>query len=206
MDPHVLLFQYNEIDIGYCTRTSPCGPESEIVFYFLQFIRNKYELQNGTYAIFIEPKLDTGFPDIVVVKYSQEYYKKHWNSRRLLLTTRDLKLLNFLYSTQGVSFKDIIFMLGIQEKKLQQSIEKLLSAEMITCTNQKRYRPKPLKYNWGIQYILSIEAKIKNWQSAIEQAENNIWFTSESYVLFPSRRISTQILNRITSKNLELIN
>lgn len=198
----ILLFQYTDSQIGYFSRIGTAGPEAEIVYNFLRVIMAKYECAKGEYAIFLEPKLDTGFPDIVVVKYRRDYFLSHWNENRKNLITSDLRLLNFLYSTNGVTSRDIISMLGVSESSLRKSLGRLESADMITCNTRHTWRPKALMANWGIQSILSIEAKIKDWNSAISQAETNVWFANESYVLFPSRKISAKITADISEKAL----
>ena len=39
---------------------------------------------------------------------------------------------------------------------------------------------------FALRKIVAVEAKIANWKRAIEQAINNTWFASHSYVLMPS--------------------
>ena len=78
-------------EIGYISRTSTQGKEYLLVQDFFSFMNDKYKkYRNKKAMIFIEPQLETGFPDIVIA----EYYSlppNCWNDARGDLNTTDLK-------------------------------------------------------------------------------------------------------------------
>jgi predicted transcriptional regulator len=136
-----------------------------------------------SYALFLEPQLDTGFPDIVLVGFNPRVFEK-WVPGRNKITIVDIKVLHHLHFTGGADAAHIETQLGLDSRSLVQSIERLLSASLIRWS-AKRWVPNRLRKTYAINAIQAIEVKMKNWADAFQQAEMNCWFASESYVLSP---------------------
>ena len=67
---NVNLFNYSLPLIGYVSRTNTPGPEFDMVKQYVLYLINKYKkLKKKSIAVFIEPQIDTGYPDIVIVEY-----------------------------------------------------------------------------------------------------------------------------------------
>lgn len=201
---NVLLFPYSDERIGYISRMkNSSGPEGNIVFNFLRVLKAKYELQKGDYAFFIEPCLDTGYPDIVVIKYKREKYISFWNSSRNNLQNIDLKVLNFMISMKGVHLDVFVSKLGISESIIGKILVRLSDAGLVfQSPYSKRWHNKSMATIWGIKKISAIEAKIKDCSSAMNQAETNLWFANESTVLFPDHHFSDKILESLSKRKI----
>ena len=68
MKSHVVQFATCNATIGYQARKVTLGPESDLVRTFLEngLDGEGYSFTSERMAIFIEPKIESGFPDIVI--------------------------------------------------------------------------------------------------------------------------------------------
>lgn len=186
-----LTFKKTNPEIGLNTRKSKTGPEKQLVDDFL----NCYtEETNEPFAIFWEPSLDTGYPDIVIASFQPKVFEE-WSKHRFELSISDIKMLHYLYSQGGATSEDIERALGVDKRNLLKSIERLLDSKMIRRYS-KKWMPYSIKRRYAIDKIVAIEAKIKDWKSAFEQAQNNKWFASESFVLSPNTSPTKRIIER----------
>ena len=66
------MFDHNIKDIGLYTRPSTQGAELDLVEDFIEYYIHNFLKSNKTnnLAIFVEPKVASGFPDIVFASYS----------------------------------------------------------------------------------------------------------------------------------------
>ena len=64
------------------------------------------------------------------------------------------------------------------------SLERLEELEMLRQSGRK-YVARPLSKAYAVRHIIAIEAKMKEWRGALEQAFLNTWFASTSFVLMP---------------------
>ncbi len=66
----IKIFSHSLPEIGYIARTTTKGNEFDMVNQYIKYIVKKYKsLKRKKVAIFIEPQIDTGYPDIVIVEY-----------------------------------------------------------------------------------------------------------------------------------------
>ena len=197
MPPVLDLTQENKA-IGLRIRPTMDGPETDLVNMFIARYLLKLSNLKRSYALFAEPLLDTGFPDIVIVGFNPSIFRR-WNRTRDDLTIPDFKVVQYLYATGEADEETVKNMLGFSRNKISQSLDRLLEAGLIRLSKTK-ILPYRLSTVFGVRSIVSIEAKMKNWDSAFKQAEINKWFASESYVLSPINRPQRKIL--IRSKSL----
>ena len=179
----VLMFDHNMKEIGLYTRTVTRGPEWDLVedfieYYFYNFLKNN---KTNHLAVFVEPKIASGFPDIVFASYSTRI-SANWSDQREKLHTNDLKIMSHLLSTKGSTGSELINRLKMPEKDTLQAIEKLLDARMIV-REQGLWKPADVKKIYNIKDLISVEAKITDMKKVAEQSLINTWFASQSYAL-----------------------
>lgn len=196
-----LLLDRTIVSINYISRTVTVGKEYDMVMKYVKFLITKYEkLKRKRAAIFLEPQLDTGYPDIVVVEFNS-MPKREWNSYRKKLTVSDFKILFFVQVNKSITLDDICNKLGFSVEEIQKTVSKLEKCKLLhVSTKGKCVKSVPLKSYCRISKIISIEAKIDKWKEAIRQAENNIWFSTESYILLNKDSCSIDI--RHTCQNM----
>lgn len=193
-------FSESDRNIGLHTRQTPRGPEAELIDLFLDQFREQHADSKKKYALFYEPLLPTGFPDIVIAEYQEEKFSS-WSVMRKNLTIFDLKILHHLYYTGGSSSENIVAQLAIAKVHLFEAIEHLLDANVITRKN-RRWHPISIKHTYAITALHTIEAKVGNWDKVLKQAFLNKWFSSESYVMLPIVKPSEQNFMRAHSQGI----
>ena len=180
-------------EIGYISRTSTQGKEYMMVQAFLQCINDKYKnCKNKKAMVFIEPQVETGFPDIVIVEY-YSLPQNCWNDARSNLNTTDLKILFYIQTNSALSLEKISHTLGFPREIVEESVQRLNKAKMVHLYKNGTVFRVPLETYCKIKNIISIEAKINKWSDAIRQANNNAWFSTESYVLLNKESYSQRI-------------
>lgn len=179
----ITVFDKDMPKIRLQARTVTQGEEFELVkqfieYYCLQFLRNN---KVNNLAVFIEPHVASGFPDIVFASYSPTILN-NWSDSRRLLDTSELKVLSFLLMRAGINGATIMSTLKLPEKQVLSSLEKLLDANLIIRKNKAWY-PNRKKEIYSIKKLVSVEAKTNNLSRVAEQSFINTWFASHSYAL-----------------------
>ena len=115
------------------------------------------------------------------------------------MSKQDLKILHYISAkkSRGISLKRLISNLGFSSKTVESTIDRLTKSKLVEIKDE-RVSISLLEDAFFIQDIVAIEAKMKNWKKAIEQAQLNLNFSSQSYVLVPERKKST--LSRFKSE------
>ena len=177
------MFDHNIKDIGLYTRPSTQGDELDLVEDFIEYYIHNFLKSNKTnnLAIFVEPKVASGFPDIVFASYSPKILE-NWSEQRENLETNDLKVLSQLLMTKGSTGSELITRLKMPEKDTIQAIEKLLDAHMI-IRDHGLWKPVDIKKIYNIKKLISVEAKMTDIKKVAEQSLINTWFASQSYAL-----------------------
>lgn len=179
----VMEFSVSDPSIGLIVRPPRSGPEANLTSRFISSEAEMLCKKQRSYAVFMEPQLDTGFPDIVVATFNPRVFEG-WIRDRSRVAPVDLKVLHHLHFIKGADSEEIEGQLGMDSKTLVRSLERLLSAGLVRWSS-KQWMPRSLKTSYAITNIQAIEVKINNWGNALDQAELNRWFASESYVLSP---------------------
>ena len=179
----VLMFDHNITDIGLNTRPTTQGDELDLVEDFIEYYIHNFLKNNKTnnLAVFVEPKVASGFPDIVFASYSPKILE-NWSEQREKLEINDLKVLSHLLITKGSTGSELITGLKMPEKDTIQAIEKLLDAKMI-LRSQGVWKPVDVKKIYNIKNLISVEAKMTDIKKVAEQSLINTWFASQSYAL-----------------------
>jgi len=187
---NIILFHENMPAINFSARKTTQGPEIELVKNFLNKRISQLNKNKFSYAIFIEPQIDTSFPDIVIAEFDKTTFE-NWNNTRNSLNHSDLKIYHHILKSGSVTSIEIIKKLGVSDKKLKITLERLLASELVT-KKEKKWMPADTKKSIGVKKLISVEAKIGDFSKALSQAQTNKWFASESYVLTDAKKISDQ--------------
>lgn len=164
------------------------GPETDLIEGFL--LRLRVSRQRGErLSIFREPRLVTGFPDVVLV-FWREALASRWSAARATLKVSDLQLVHLLWSSGPLDDQ------GLRRVSLLPTDAKLqrLSGAGLVVRRKGEWRATTLSEVFAVRRIVALEAKISNWSSALRQASANRWFATESYVLVPPNATSNVLL------------
>jgi hypothetical protein len=180
------------------------GPESDLVKSFLNNIDGLFEKYLVEFKIFSEPFIDIGIPDIVVAYWDKSIFN-FWIEKRNYLQKRDIKILHHMYLNGNfTTIFDLKNSLGYPLSELERSIKRLSEADLLIERNSA-FKLKSLEDIFFVKAIIAIEAKIKNWRKAFEQACLNELFASDSYVLLPNEKINPKIIEYAENNGIGLI-
>lgn len=198
-----LRFDKSDSSISLCVRSAVTGPESDMLEEFVAQYTARLGRTEKHYALFFEPLVPTGYPDLVIVQYNPSVYEQ-WESQRLSLQILDLKLLHHLYYTRGATSEVTMRQLGLEVSQLLKSLERLMDSGLVERRSQ-RWVPSRIRETYGIKGIRAIEAKMADWKSVFGQAGMNRLFASESFVLSPVANPSPRIVERATAEGIGII-
>jgi hypothetical protein len=168
--------------LGVSFRRQRPGPESELVGWFLEEM--PIVLRPGHRAtIFREPRLASGFPDLVVVVWDTAV-AKDWQPARAHLRTQDIRLMHYLAAAGPCSEPGLRAAFA---GEVGSGLARLEEAAMVRRVNGQ-WQARSLATCFAARHIVAIEAKVKEWASAVLQAALNTWFASRSYVLLPGTK------------------
>jgi hypothetical protein len=68
-----------------------------------------------------------------------------------------------------------------------------LAAAEVASVDEDQIEIRPLREIFVARRIIAIEAKIRDWRRAIEQARANSWFASHSFILLPGERFTAHV-------------
>jgi hypothetical protein len=185
---------------GAAFRRQRPGPETDLVKQFLENLRLPM-LRGYRATIFCEPRIASGFPDLVVVIWNVAATRR-WNPQRAGLLREDIRLLHYLY-LHGRHFATHEMLKSVFQRGLSASLDRLQVAGLVSHKSQ-RYVPRPLSHAFAVHRIIAIEAKVSEWSAALDQAFLNTWFTSESYVLLPRRKATKRLRGIAKSRGIRI--
>lgn len=192
----------NNINIGIKFRNKTEGPELNLVYNFIDNISSSFKHKTNNLAIFIEPLVDTTYPDIVFLEYSPKNIDK-WNNSRNKLEKNDIKLLSIIKQFESISSTSLYKRTKIEYKNLLPSLENLIDSDLIYRKNEK-WTIKPMREIFYTKKIISVEAKINQLDNLLQQADINNWFSSESYALSPVKNPQKKTLEKFIDYGIGL--
>ncbi|MDE1160602.1 MAG: hypothetical protein PW792_01500 [Acidobacteriaceae bacterium] len=131
-------------------------------------------------SIFEEPRIESGFPDLVLVIWD-ESVTEAWHHSRKALKAVDLSVLHCLYQMKRATGFEIEKLLACS---VDESLERLAAADMIDI-RKGSCSVKPLREIFAVRRIIAIEAKVSAVSSGMHQAALNTWFAHDSILLLP---------------------
>lgn len=191
---NTILVDTDKIDIGLKKRTNRVGPEYDMVLQFIDVTSKSFKHKRNKLAIFVEPLVETAYPDIVFAEYDPSILDK-WNNLRNHLEVSDIKIFENLKAMEGSNALSLYERTHFGYKVILQAIERLYDAGLIERKNGK-WISKPLRETYSIKRLMSIEAKIGQWDTLLNQADANKWFASESYALSPVKKPKESTVQR----------
>jgi len=168
--------------------------EAALVRRFLEHALDTFARPSEAIALFCEPRLEIGYPDIVITVFDPRHYD-HWSTARAFLEVQDLKILQHLHTVGSTDTEQLSLQLGLPIQDADFRLAKLHDARLVRCI-RRRWAPYSLRRSYGIKRLIAIEAKINNWRAAFHQATMNRWFASETYILSPVAKPSRRVLER----------
>lgn len=201
----ITIFNQSIPQISYVARTCTQGEEFDMVNSYIDNLVQKYSSSKNKHAaIFIEPQIDTGYPDIVVVEYYSILPSP--NAARQKIVATDLKILYYIHCKKYLSLQELSKNLAYTPDEVRKSVQRLANADLIYLSkNGTSVRNRALSKYCPIKRIIAIEAKLDKWNEAIAQAEHNIWFATDSYVLLNKEKCSSTILDKCKDKGIGVI-
>ena len=188
----ILNFKRSIPSIGLYTRKFRFGPERSMLKKFITDYSQKIKSNKDSIAIFQEPMIETGFPDVVFVKYNPNVFDK-WTKNRVNLDVDDIKLLHYLHNVNGANADVIKKQIGMKDGKILHSIERLIDAKLVT-RQANQWVISDLESIFGVKQIIAVEAKIADTTTVVNQARANMWYASESYILSSIPKPSNDLL------------
>jgi hypothetical protein len=157
------------------------GPELDIVNMYCEEHLASLGV-NESLSIFLEPKLNTGFPDIVAVFWDKKVSHK-WPEARANLTSSDMAIVHHVNLTGHFPVEQLVKRFGT--RKTSEMMLRLSDSQVAEVKSDEILR-KPLSNTFAVKQIVAIEAKVRDWSKGLEQAFQNTLFASESYLLLES--------------------
>jgi hypothetical protein len=179
----VTIFDRSRPEIGVFTRPATRGDEYTLVESFIEYYSHKFIRDNKKtqLAVFIEPRIDSGFPDVVFASYLPSIVD-NWSDSRESLDVHDLKLLSHLCTVEKAIGAKLISTLGFPERQTITSLEKLMDAKLVTYRDGS-WRIRELRSVFSLTKLIAVEAKLSDINKVVEQTHLNTRFASQSYAL-----------------------
>lgn len=187
------------------TRRATRGPELDMVHAFLDSsVAYSSLLGDGEeFILFLEPEIDSGFPDIVLVKFDSSRLGQ-WAPLRNTLDISDLKLLADVSVHKPSRCETISSRTGFSRADIDVSLELLASCGLVEKRGES-WKAASRSDFFAIERIVSIEAKIGDVRAAARQALLNRRFSSESYILLDSSSLQKSSLSLCRSYGIGAI-
>ncbi len=158
----------------------------------------------GNYTFLEEPYTGFGFPDMVLLVWNDKI-QKNWNSERNNLTVNDIKIVQHLYNcNEGRTIVDMVAELGFSERQLIKILTNLNLANIVE-NHADYWHLNAIEDIFFVENIVTIEAKLKNWRKALQQAANSEYFSSQVFSLFPDNTINNELLNCYSNTDIGVI-
>ena len=200
----IMLFNGSRPEIGLYTRLTTLGEEYSLVEQFIDYYCHTFTRNNKKtqLAIFLEPQIESGYPDIVFASYLPSI-TDNWSDIREKLDTNDLKLLSYLCNANDVLGVKLIAKLGFPEKQTITSLEKLMDAKLVSY-RERSWRVRELRNVFSLTKLVAVEAKLSDIKKVVEQTHHNTWFASHSYALTNSTRPQVETLKTFSRYGIGL--
>lgn len=187
---------------GYTARTVTPGPELEMVLRFIDCRIEKRGVSRGVKRVFfLEPHLDSGYPDLVVVYLGKQQHQ----ASRELLNPQMAKILTEIERLGHTSIQELEAILACNSHTLVRMLSKLDKDGCIHFFQKSGTIRKAARRNYTrVLSIESFEAKIDKWSVAIDQAEANLRFADRSYVLMNKSSYTQRMEERCRDRGVDI--
>jgi hypothetical protein len=184
--------------IGARFRRLRSGPEAALVDAFLEKI--PFEVPDGCELVaFREPRLASGFPDLVLIVWHPEE-SLEWDATRATLTLPELRVLQLVVQ-MGVDQEPF---LTASTRQTKRALERLQSVGLVESA-EHGWQLSGSCGAYAVRNIIAIEAKVSKWRAAAHQAQLNTWFAHESYVLMSGATSSHPLVESAPSLGIGVV-
>lgn len=156
-----------------------------------------WNTQKYNTSILEEVNLGFGIADLVIAKVTIKDF-----SNKTQLTYFDAIIYNLIQTSKKISIQKIQEITKADDKVISKSLNRLLEDSYIhkkdsLITFRRTYQ--------GISKdSIAIEAKLKNWKRALDQAFRYKWFAKKSFVVLDSSNIRPAIKNIVDFKKMNV--
>lgn len=183
--------------IGMRSRIYKRGPEDDLIQSILE---KPWPISLGQHFVFREPGIETWYPDLIVVSFRPEICEIAEN--RPILKKSSLQILSHIFFVKSTTPEEISRLTCQKKTAVLRSIKDLESLGLISCEDGIIQSKEEAFLFSG---VIAIEAKIKDWKKAIQQAVQNRWFASQSYILLPYRKDFSEICSKASSLRIGVL-
>jgi hypothetical protein len=177
------------------------GQEAELVErYLTQWLSSSLE-RGSRVTVFLEPRLVSGYPDVVAVYWTPTIASR-WPRARSDLTPIDIRIIHQAYLSKRYDESMLGALFG--RATVVESTDRLEAARIIV-RGKRSLRLQPLREIFAVKRLVAIEAKIAAVQRGLDQAFHNTWFASESYLLVPALPRKTEFLSAARNLGIGLL-
>lgn len=163
--------------------------ENQLVSLLEQILKDNYT--KGYLEIFKEVSLGYGTADLVLSQLTKP--KHRLEPSKVALNRMDINIFNLIKKNDGVSILEIVNITKTNKLKVRKSIEILLCNNYIEKRESQFYIFQDYKLSFTANF--AIEAKLKNWKRALEQAYRYRFFAEYSYVVLDDYYLDRAIKN-----------
>jgi hypothetical protein len=135
-----------------------------------------------------EVNLGFGIADLVILKLGDVLQKKSES-----LTYFDVVIYNIVYTKKSISLEQIKEITRANTSLINRSVAKLTRESYVNKKDHVVFLSN--RYQGVASDIVAIEAKLKNWKRALNQAFRYKWFASKSFVVLDSAHIKPALVN-----------
>ena len=162
------------------TRTTRPGPENRLLQAAL---RRGLPIGLDEALILREPELPTGVPDLIAIE-PRLRLNLVWAKRRQF-QKEHFQVLHFINESGSVTADNITRLLNQPFKKTYLVLQDLVDAGLVVQLGHC-FVVQMVSKVFVAKRIVAVEAKVRAWRQALEQAVANLWFASHSYILVPA--------------------
>lgn len=175
------------------------GPEEEFLYRYLQESLPDAPLGQKL-TIFVEPNVESVYPDAVAV-YWDVGATTDWKEARRLVTKNDIRVLHFLTLKKSAKLDELA---RFYSPTVIETLERLEAAELVV-RKPRSWQARPIREIFAVRRLVSIEAKISDWQQGLLQAFFHTWFTSESYLLLAKKPRRSSLMSEALKLGIGVI-
>lgn len=187
------------INAGLLLRKARKGPEQEFLDRYLQESLPKAPMGQKL-TIFVEPNVETVYPDAVAVYWDVEATTS-WTEARQHVTKNDIRVLHFLTIKKSAKLAELT---KFYSPTVIETLKRLEAAELV-IRKPRSWQARPLREIFAVRRLVSIEAKIGDWQQGLLQAFFHTWFTSESYLLLAKNPRRSSLMSEASKLGIGVI-
>lgn len=164
------------------TRSVRPGPECR---FLRAALRRGLPVSSSDALLLLEPALPTGVPDLIAVELRPRRISTRAKWRRF--RPLHLQILHFLSESGSRTIDEIERLLNHRSRTVAVILQDLEN-EGFVLRKRERFVTCSISNLFVVKHIVAIEAKMRAWREALEQAVTNLWFASHSYILIPALR------------------